>query len=931
MSRTGDGPRDGKEFDPAMEPSTEILVGREDEQAELAAFVAAPQGGALILRGDTGAGKSALLDDVTRRAADADHTVARATGVEAEAGLAFAGLHQLLHSLVPATGGIAAATRAVIDAAFGRPDTETPSVMSLGIAILDLLSCCSADRPVLLVVDDGQWFDEASIDVCGFVGRRLTARRVRLLIAVRTDIRSRFDESALPELSVPPLSHDASTVLLDRHHPHLPAATRRAVLEQARGNPLAVLELPAVVGGLAESDRLGSADPELPLPRRLQSLFRSRIAALDPGVRAQLLRGALDGVGARSGAETGPVQRYRMRDVDAAVDVGLLEIDSAGGDLRFRHPLVRAAVVRMATANQRRAAHAALAEVHRDDLERRAAHLSAAAVDPDEGSAAVLEAAAASATRRGGASAAVAWLTRAAELSEHSADRSRRLRDAAFVAGHAARLAQAQQIADLDPAHRADESAAAVLAAGYRALYHHGDVRSTHRRLTAAILRSDRETADEELSRMLTLLLAVSQYHADPETWTATRRLIDALGDRVDERCVLYADTWSDVVAHGAGAGARLEIELAAPARLDPWDVARLSVSAYHLDRLGDYRAHLQSTVDRELDTGAVSTGLVMLQLIMLDQIAVGEWAQAEQTGAQAIRKSTEVGHDLFTYQVYAYLAQLAALRGDSDRTRELAARVEDWALPRTVGFLVQAARAARVTAACGEGRYDTAYDMATGITPAGSFAAYTYQASRTLLDLVEAALASGRADAARAHALAAADAGLARLSPRLAILTYGALAMTTDDDREAADLIDSIENHPAAGRFPFDQARIRFAYGSRPGWAPGDPVAQCYLSAAAETFARLGSPSWAERARGALQASRRTGEPVGDHLLTAQERRIAELAAEGLTNKEIGAQLYLSPRTVSSHLYRIFPKLGIGTRAALRDALTAQQRVPHG
>ncbi|MFJ3876862.1 AAA family ATPase [Streptomyces sp. NPDC090077] len=926
------------------------MVGREGERAELAAFVTSATGRALVLRGDAGVGKTSLLDHAAALAARQGHTVVRAAGVEAESALPYAGLHQLLHPLLAGAARPDDGSRAVLDAVFGTvrnggPGTRgaqggPPSVMALGIAVLGLLSPASARRPLLLVLDDGQWLDDSSAEVCAFVGRRLAGGPVKLLVAVRTDVTSRFDTAALPELPVAALADEDAAHLLDHRYPELGRRLRRTVLDQARGNPLALLELPAhfasrAAGGLPVGDL--ADEHGVPLPRRLQRLFDARIAALDERVRDELLRGALDGAGTPGRSDAVPGTRYRMRDADAAVAAGLLEAGPAGG-LAFRHPLVRSAVVQTAAPARRRAAHLALARFHRGNLERRATHLAAATADPDEGVAAVLEAAAESATRRGGALAAVTWLTRAAELSEHPADRSRRLAEAAFVAGHAARPGQAHRLVRDGLAPGATQSAAAVLAGAYQSLYQDGDVRGTHGQVSAAIekLRDAGPAAgavtegpgagpDEVLTRLVVLLLAISQYGGDRAAWESTHALLASLGGLVTERARLYSGTWSDVARFGAGWAGPVGRAAAHLPDLEPWDVARLGVAAYHLDLLDRYRPHLQRVVDRELETGAVATGMVMLHEIMLDQMAVGEWAGAEATGLRGLDLAAEHGHHLFAAQSRAYLAQLAALRGQTARSRDLRAEVDAWARPRGLGFLIQIADSAGATAALGSGDHETAYLHAVGITPPGSFRPYAHQAARTLLDLVEAARHTGRAEQARAHALAARDAGLPAVSPRLALITYGALAMTAEDEREAAEMFARAESQPDAARFPFELARIRLAHGIRTSHVRDRVAARRHLLPAAEAFERLGAAGWTDRARAALHATGTPPRTPAPDLtsLTWQERRIADLAAGGLTNKEIGRRMHLSPRTVGSHLYRTFPKLGITTRAALRDALS--------
>jgi hypothetical protein len=287
---------------------------------------------------------------------------------------------------------------------------------------------------------------------------------------------------------------------------------------------------------------------------------------LDDAVRAELLLGALDGT---------PAGRYRMTDVDDAVACGLLDIEPGTGDYVFRHPLVRSSVVQLATPNQRRAAHGQLAHYHRDELERRAAHLAAATIDPDEDVAAILEAAAESPTRRGGALTAVSWLTRAAELTENHADRSRRLADAAFIAAYAARLGQASRLVRSDLAPGAGESSASVAASAYTALYRDGDVRSTERQVAAAIenLRDSGQAPPEEMTRLVNLQIALGMFGGDQQAWGRINELISSLDDGLlTERTRIYNSAWSDVVRHGAGWAEPLEQAATALAEMEPWE-----------------------------------------------------------------------------------------------------------------------------------------------------------------------------------------------------------------------------------------------------------------------------------------------------------------------------------------------------------------------
>ncbi|MEV0829954.1 ATP-binding protein [Nonomuraea rubra] len=883
---------------------SEVIIGRDRERAAISGLVESTAGRVLVVRGEAGVGKSALLEEAAELAIRDGHLVSRITGVEAESELPYSGLHQLLYQLLPLNDDI----RVALDVITGRRPDDTPSVMTLGITVLELLSDLATRRPVLVTLDDGQWLDDSSADVFGFVGRRIGSIPVKLLVAVRDEVVSRFDSAVLPEISVGPLTDEDAVRLLDRHHPSLDERVRQWVLDQALGNPLALLELPSLAGDAG-------------LPRTLHHLYGSRIAALSDAARAELLMGALDGVGSRPGDDR-PKPRHRMRNVDEAVACGLLTAEPITGDVTFRHPLVRSSVVRMATPEQCRAAHRALADVHRDDLERRAIHLAAACVAPDEEVARALEAAADSAIRRGGAIAAVGWLTRAAELSEDAEERARRLSYATFLSGYAARPGSA-----LPPVHLTSGPDAALNAI-HQAFFEDGDVRSAHRQVTAAIEGLNGEPT-ETLTRLQVLLLAISQYAADPVLWTEAHRTLASLGDLVTEQTQIYSNTWSDVVLHGRGWAGPLERTAANLHDREPWDVTRLTTAAYHLDILSQYRPHLERVADRELATGTAFSGMLMLQMILLDQIGSGDWDAAVRTGERALALEIEHGRHLLAHQTRAHLAQLAALRGQIARALELRAEADAWARPRGVGFITNLADSIAVTAALSAGDYEAAYRHSVDITTPGTFRPYCGPASRSLLDLVEAALHTGRTEEARRHALAARDAGFADLSPRLALTCYGALAMTAGSEGEAAEMFARATSHPAAARFPFETARIQLAHGIRLRHARERIAARPILAHAAETFERLGAGAWAERASAELRIDGAIPLVSASHLsLTWQERRIADLAASGLTNKEIGARLHLSPRTVSSHLYRIFPKLGVTTRAALRDAMNRPDHV---
>ncbi|MFD7025235.1 ATP-binding protein [Promicromonospora sukumoe] len=892
----------------------EHLVGRDDELARLDDLLAGP-GGALVLRGGPGVGKSTLLDRVVRGAAEREVRTVQAIGAEAETGLPYAGLHQVLYPLARALDGMdvehARVLRSVLD---GRHEDRPAGALQLAVAVLDLLTVSAGNGGLLVAADDAQWFDAPSADVLAIVARRLPGSPVHLVLAARDDAASAFDTAGLPELVVGPLGPGAAATLLDETHPTLDGALRQQVLDEAAGNALALVELPRGAG----TGTGPAAGTTLALPRRLERLYAERLARVPAPEREELLRAALDGVTAgRAAARAG--SRYTVDESPAAAREALVRLDPASGAWTFAHPLVRSAVVSAATARERHAAHLYLARWHVHDVQRRALHLAAGTVDPDEDAAAVIEAAARVATAQGAAATAVGLLQRAAELSERAPERARRLADASFLAGQAGLLRQAEQLVD----RSTTDSPASLITGAYVSLYQDGDVTTTSRLVLAALDKAD-ATDDATLERMVNLLLAVGQFSLDPVLWQRTDAIVDRHAARLPETTRIYRDTWGDVARRGQGARGRLDTAFATLGRGEPWDVMRLGVAAFYVDALPEYRPFVRRMVEREEESGAAGNVMTLLQLVMLDQIDSGSWDEAETTGRRGLALTREHGYGLFGHQFRAFLAYVAAARGRDEEAQRYLAEVERWARPRRVGFLVEWVETVNAVLAAGQGDFESAWVYATGVSSPGELRPYSHQAPRMLWALVEAGLHTGRtADAAR-HAQSAADLRLADLSPRLAMLADAATAVATDDESRARELYHQAVTCPAASEFPFDGARIQLAYGMWLRRVRSTTTAREMLTRALGTFTALGAEPWAERTRQELRAAgtvtRQADASAG---LTAQERQVAELAARGLSNKEIGAQLFLSPRTVGAHLYRIYPKLGITSRASLRDALS--------
>src|SRR3954454_14564452 len=410
------------------------VLGRIREQHLLTSLLdeVATHGRALVLRGEPGIGKSRLLAEAARTARDRDMAVLTTTGVQSEAHLPFAGLHQLLRPVRGRAAELPVVQRAALDAAFGLTHDVAPEHYRIAMAALDLVSEVAADGPVLLVAEDAQWLDRPTWDVLAFLARRIESDSIILLVATRDGYATAIGHSGLPELRLAGLDDAASAALIDEAAPELPLAVRTQILREASGNPLALLELPAVARGQEGEEWVPGA---LPLTERLEQAFAGRVAELPDVTRLVLLVAALnDGDALSEVLQAAGVIVGTSLAVDAAVpaaEAGIVELDLR--TLRFRHPLIRSAVAQHAGVADRRHAHEALAAVLQEQPDRRAWHRAALLTGEHEDVALELEEAGARARQRGAIAVAVSAMRRAAELGE-SERRSRRLLAAAGLA-----------------------------------------------------------------------------------------------------------------------------------------------------------------------------------------------------------------------------------------------------------------------------------------------------------------------------------------------------------------------------------------------------------------------------------------------------------------------------------------------------------------
>ncbi|MCX4976820.1 AAA family ATPase [Streptomyces sp. NBC_00554] len=904
-------------------------------------------GGSLLLRGAPGVGKTALLDAAAVRAADAGMRVLRASGVEFEAEMKFSALHQMLYPLRRQAKELAGHHRDVLDRIFGLAPGPSPDPPAASTAVLALLGEVAVERPLLMIVDDMPCVDRASATVLGFVVRRISDDPVVFLAAARTGTEGLSHQLQLPVREIGPLAAQSAAELLDVRWPGLAPTVRRRLLAEAAGNPLALQELPAAL-----SSRQRSGQDPLPaflaLSGRLETAFASAVERLPAPTRRVLLVAALNADACLTTIRKAARDSAGVDDLAPAQRADLVHVDAADGHISFRYPLDRAAIVHLASPSERRGAHRSLAAALADSPERRAWHLAEAATGPDESVARALDEAALAIWRRGApsgaaarasdetavsdrrrvaASAAVAWLMRAGELSPDPADRSRRLVEAAYLATITGQLEDVQRLL-ADAGQSPDTSTGLVFAATAHLLTNdEGDVDAAYR-LLARALDDNTDTAkgdDWGCYGILYALLLVSLYALRPEPW----QLLKTAMARFDPAAVtpfrLCYDAYVDPTRAPEALRKGLTDAFAAlPADAAPWQLIPLAFAAVAMDTLSDYRYLVARMIERERDGGAIAMVIPALMLLCHDSYGHGQWDEAESLAQEGLDLAEVYGYHFWERQIRALLASGAALRGDVDLARTRSEETTNWAAPRGIEVTEAYARSARHLAAIGQGDYEEAHVQIGRVDPSGA-PSPGIPGRWVVLDLVEAAVRTGRTDEARAHVAAAREAGIHRISPRIAMITAGAAAVAAEEN-EAGHLFEAALSLPQAARWPWEHARIQLAYGQ---WLrrARDSRARRHLSAALETFDRIGAEAMAQRARNELRATgvaTTAGPDAATAVLTVQEGQIAELAATGLTNKQIGERLFLSHRTVGSHLHRMYPKLGITSRAALRVALEA-------
>jgi DNA-binding NarL/FixJ family response regulator len=903
------------------------VLGRGDETdlfESLLRHAVEGRGGGVMLQGEPGIGKTALLSYAEERAVG--FQVLRAVGVAPESDLAYATLHQLLLPALGTVDGLPDPQARALNILFGRADGAPPDPFLVALSTLSLLSVLAVEQPVLCVVDDAHWADQPTLKTLAFVARRLDNEPVALALAARADEGHGADLPDLRRVPLMGLDREAAKALLAERlgGRRLTDSEQNRLLSATGGNPLALIELAG-----REVPPEGTQEP-LAMTDELQRSFLARVRARHAGSLPLLQLIAANGSGSVDIIETaatslridtGPLHRAELDE--------LLTYD--GTRLVFRHPLIRSAIFHSATTDRRTAIHRALASAFDGptDQHRRAWHLGQAAVGPDEQVAGQLEYSAEQAALRGGPAAAMAALSRAAELTAEGPQRGRRLWTAAHAAAHGGFTAKAVELLDRaehEP-HLDEEDRIPLVVM----------------RAILAVFAGSAEDAMDLIKPWIPRALRL-----DRRRFTPTIVMYGDLGTRANR-----PQAWSDLAGwledvtltpddpHDA---VLLLLRDACRARVgrDPESAVRdgtalesltdpitMTLAGALARGLGDHE--LSRRLYRNAGRLARSSGSLgalawNLEYQAADEIARGRLGLAEAYAEEGCQFAAEVGQLSTACRNRGLLALCAAVRGRPD-AGELAAEVLAEASSRRLADAMSYARRALGLIELGAGRYREAVRHFEAVggwdtnTPAS-------QVMGIVPDLVEALVRVGEHDRAAEATTRYAQWTKYTASPELAALAARCRALTCADGDADAHYAETLRLH-AGSDSPLEHARTELLLGERLRRDRRRSEAGRHLRNAAETFRRIGALAWADRALGELRA---TGESAGApeagvlSTLTPQELRITLAVGEGLTNREIAAQLFLSPRTVDYHLRKVFQKAGVTSRAELMRLVLAER-----
>jgi DNA-binding CsgD family transcriptional regulator len=903
------------------------LVGRDAELAQLdtALAEATEHGGALFVTGAAGIGKTSFLDAAAGDARRRGYMVLTVTGLESEADLPFAGLHQLLQPVLSSAGALPGPQKNALLTALGMRAGAPPELFLVGLATLSLMDEVAGERPLVVVADDFQWLDGATSSVLSFVARRLESTHILVIAGLRETFQTALRSPQLPAIHLEPLSDAASVDLLVSVAPDLDLQTRRLILDQAVGNPLALLELPRAFR-LQGADQREGALRSIPLTDRLERTFSVQAGRLPELTQAALLLIALEkdpNVSDVLGAMRKQVGEEITVDVlQPALDEGLISV--AGSTVRYRHPLMRSALDQGATAGQRRNAHLAFAEVIADP-DRRAWHRAKAVLGEDEGAAADLEITAGRAQDRGAPATALGALELAASLTPQGPDRARRL---LFAAELAFQLGDPPAVARLlDRAASLELSPHDIARTAWLHEILHDGVPGDPSAIArlVAVAREAAAGGDRNLSLNLLHGAALRCWWADPGA-AAKTLVIDAVeevaGDVLDPRAL-------EILALAAPVDAASRIatrvrEAAQVADADPSRTQLLGFAAYAAGNLGESIELMDRAAPILRAQGRLGLLAQLLDVRAWAGISTGQFRDAINSMEEAEQLAIETRQPIWIALSKLGRAVLSGLQGDEGTAEQLITEAIEPVASLRLSIVLAKAEFARGVTHLTAGRHSEAFDHFRRMYDPHGPAYHERVAHAAAPYVIEAAVRAGRDDEAR-QMMALLEALGKRTAADLVHIGLRFARPLLADESEAQNLYElALDAEP---KWPFDFARLEMSYGSWLRRQRRITESRPHLRAARDMFDALGVQPWADKARAELRASgEKIAEPVtaARQPLSPQELQIAQMAASGLSNREIADRLFLSHRTVGAHLYRVFPKLGIVSRSELAQALTS-------
>jgi DNA-binding CsgD family transcriptional regulator len=872
-------------------------------------------GQVLVLAGEAGIGKTALMDATAEQAVARGCRVVKVTATELEATLPYAALQQILYALPRRLDSMRARPRDVLERAVGLAEGETPDAFAVAVAFLEALTDVAPEVGLLLIVDDAQWLDESTARALAFAARRLDHDPASVLFAVRSGHSSPVLEAGFDVVEIEPLSDEQALDLLRTHRPALSRIEQTRVRSSSSGNPLALLELPP-----------NHVDGDDPLASRLRSAFVARIRAVTTETGRLLLAAALDesdamrdlrAVAATLGYDEDSFQRALTEFSSTRT------IDVRGTRFSFRHPLIRSAIVSASDDEAKRSTHAALATALAADPDRAVWHEAANATGPDESIASRMERAAERMERRGRAVTTVQAWSIAVRLSGEPALRAQRairLAESALRAGLAVTALESLKSVDrsaLNDVERARWALVRLSADPHTA---------APRELQGLVADARRLLKEGETDLAVSLALTIGES-------------LDAGGRDTQSHLAALAESIAATLPEGDVRG--LVVLAATDRAAYGEDIARamLALDSDEFSENAELLTRLPPNVDadpviarvqrRLLDTyrerGQLRAIANLQPTHAWVEIALADWPEALRAVEEGTRLATELGYPRWATGTLIGAAFISALRGDHTAADEMIEESERGAIAAGANNVLTGIQLTKGVNHIAQGRYDEAFTAFRRPFDPTDSSHHPIQSGWILGDLAEAAAHLGRIDEVRPLFIHAPD---APTSPWQRMAELYAAPFLADHP----DTVDRAFCAALSGRvrdWPIYRVRLLVEHGAWLRRQRRIPEARDRLREARDLADALTVRPWSERARSELRATGAESAPVEARTwesLSAQELEVAHLAAQGLTNREIGERLFLSHRTVGSHLYRIFPKLGISNRAQLASALRASE-----